>query len=90
MMIRFIQDRQIPDLYDLCDLYDVANVAGGSRIMCMIQGMFPALDLYRTDPAQHLITAGQDLSDLHRDLYDLDRDISDLDRDVSDLDRKSI
>ena len=33
--------------------------------------MFPGLDLYYTDPAQHLITAGEDPDDLDRDLSDL-------------------
>ena len=42
------------------------------------------MDLYYTDPAQHLITAGWDLDDLDRDLSDL-YDLSDLDRDLSDL-----
>ena len=37
------------------------------------------------DPAQHLITAGEELDDLDHDLYDLDRDLYDLDRDLSDL-----
>ena len=46
---------------------------GGSHTICIIQDMFPGLDLYHTDPAQHLITAGEDLDDL----YDLS-DISDL------------
>ena len=47
------------------------------------------MDLYYTDPAQHHITAGQELDDLDRhlsDLSDLDRDVSDL-SDISDLDR---
>ena len=30
--------------------------------------MFPGLDLYYTDPAQHLITAGWDRDDLDHDL----------------------
>ena len=30
--------------------------------------MFPGLDLRRTEPVQHLITAGWDLDDLDRDL----------------------
>ena len=30
--------------------------------------MFPGLYLYCTDPAQHMITAGEDIDDLHRDL----------------------
>ena len=29
---------------------------GGSRKICMIEDDFPGLDLYYTDPAQHLIT----------------------------------
>ena len=33
--------------------------------------MFPGLDLYYPDPAQHLTTAGEDLDDLDRDLSDL-------------------
>ena len=37
----------------------------------MIYDMFSGLDLYCTDPAQHLTTAGQDLDDLDRDLSDL-------------------
>ena len=30
----------------------------------MVYDMVPGLDLYRTDPTQHLIRAGQDLDDL--------------------------
>ena len=33
--------------------------------------MSPGLDLYYTDPAQHLRTAGYDLEDLDRDLSDV-------------------
>ena len=58
---------------------------GETLTMCMIWHMFPGLDLYCTDPAQHLTTAGEDLSDLDRDLSDLDRHLSDLGRDLSDL-----
>ena len=36
----------------------------------MVYGTIPGLDLYCTDLAQHLITAGSDLQD------DLDRDLS--------------
>ena len=36
--------------------------------------MFPGLDLYYTDPAQQLVTAGSDLDDLS----DLDRHESDF------------
>ena len=46
--------------------------------------MFPGLDLYCTDPSQHIITAGYDLDYLDRDLSDLS-DLSDLDRDLSDV-----
>ena len=35
---------------------------GGSRITCMILDMFPGLDLYCTDPEQHLTTAGREWS----------------------------
>ena len=31
---------------------------GGSRINCMNVGMSPGLDLYYTDPAQHILTTG--------------------------------
>ena len=41
----------------------------GGRIICMIQDRFSGLDLYRTDLAQHLITAGQDLLDHNLDRY---------------------
>ena len=34
---------------------------GGSRTACVIYNVFPWLDLYFADPAQQLITAGQDL-----------------------------
>ena len=47
--------------------------------------MVAGLDLYHTDPALHLITAGEDLDDLGRDLSDDLSDLSDLDRDLSDL-----
>ena len=30
--------------------------------------MFSELDMYRTDPAQHPTTAGEELDDLHHDL----------------------
>ena len=33
--------------------------------------MFPVLDLYYTDHAQHPIVAGEDLDDLNRDLADV-------------------
>ena len=37
----------------------------------MIWDRFRGLDLYHADPAQHLITAGEDPDDLDRDLSDL-------------------
>ena len=37
----------------------------------MIHDAFPGSDLYITDPAQHIITAGSDLNDLDRDQSDL-------------------
>ena len=39
------------------------------------------VDLYYADPAQHLMTAGEELDDLDHDLSDP----SDLDHDLSDL-----
>ena len=41
---------------------------GGSRNTCMIQDILPGLDLHPTDPALHLIMAGDVLDDLDRDL----------------------
>ena len=37
----------------------------------MIQDSFPGLDLYCTDPAQYLITAGLHPGDLDHDLCDI-------------------
>ena len=37
----------------------------------MIYRMFPGLDLYCTDPAQPLTTAGEELDDLDHHLSDL-------------------
>ena len=45
-------------VYDLYDLYDLAHVAGLEPLTCMIKDKFSGLDLYYTDPAQHLIAAG--------------------------------
>ena len=39
---------------------------GESRIFCIAQDMLPGFHLYCTDPAQHLIAAGQDFDDLDR------------------------
>ena len=54
--------------------------------------MFPGLDLYYTDPAQHTMTTENDLDDLYDlhdlyDLYDLHGldDIYDLDGDLSEV-----
>ena len=46
-------------------------VPGGSRATCMIQHMFPGLDMYYADPAQHLTTAGEELGDLDHDLSEV-------------------
>ena len=43
----------------------------GSRITCMIYDTFSGLDLYCTDPVQHLTREGYDLDDLD-DLDDLE------------------
>ena len=43
---------------------------GGSRKICMTYHTCHGLNLFDTDPAQHLIAAGQDLHDLDRDLSD--------------------
>ena len=37
----------------------------------MISDTLPSLDLYYTDPAQHVITAGLEVDDLDRDLSGL-------------------
>ena len=58
------QGRQIPDLYDLQMM-----LPDGSHIICMIQDIFPELDLYYTDPTQHLRTAGQDLQMIQIVIY---------------------
>ena len=80
-MIQIFQGRCIPDLCDLYDLYDLYDLQltlqGGSRKICMVQDMFPAFGPYYTDPAHHLMTAGNDLDDLD-DMYELDRDMSDV------------
>ena len=38
--------------------------------MCIRDSMFPALDLYRTDPAQPLKAVGEYLNDIDRNLSD--------------------
>ena len=60
-------------------IYQAGQVDSWSvRITCMICIMFPGLDLYYTDPAQSLTTAGEELDDLDHDLSVLD----DLDHDL--------
>ena len=77
------------DLYDLCDLdlqdiiipdlYDLDHVSKqGPYILHYLGRVY-------THPAQHILTAGQNLDDLDRDLSDLDY-LDDLNRDLSDLD----
>ena len=59
-----IRDRyDLYDLYDLYEPYDLHHLAHVS-----------GLDLCYTDPAQHLIAAGQELDDVD----DLDRDLFDV------------
>ena len=50
------QDRYIPDLYDLYDLYDLAHVAGWDpHNLHDLAHVSWVLNLYYTDPAQHII-----------------------------------
>ena len=49
---------------------------GAACIICMIQDRFPGLDLYYTGPAQHRITASQDLVEDLDDVDDLNGDTS--------------
>ena len=44
-------------MYDM----ELTMLTVGSRLTRMFYDMFPGLDLYCTDPAQPLITAGEDL-----------------------------
>ena len=44
---------------------------GGSRILYLVWRMFPGLNLHYTDPAQPLITAGEEPEDLDHDLFDV-------------------
>ena len=54
-------------MYDLCDmydLYDLAHVAGieaAYLVVCNIYDRFPGLDLFYTDLAIPLTTAGEKL-----------------------------
>lgn len=52
------------DRFVTCMVY--LTLPRGSRIPWTIWDMFPALDLYYIDAAQHLIPAGYDLDDLER------------------------
>ena len=46
----------------------------GSRMICVIYSrVFPALDLFRTDPAEHAMT-----TDITSTVGDLDRDLSNV------------
>ena len=56
------------DLYDLYDLYDPSRFPGERRITCMVQVMYPGLDLLYADPAQPLTTAGEELDNLDHDM----------------------
>ena len=68
-------DQDLPGRADtilICGIYCRSLLPGESRtIFCAIYGTFSGLDLYYTDPSQHLITAVWDLDDLDRDLSDL-------------------
>ena len=68
-MIYMFQGRYVRHLYDLCDLYDLKlMLPGGSRKFCAIQHMLSGWDLYDTDIAQSLATAGGELDNLDHDL----------------------
>ena len=54
----------------LCEVR-VSYMVGPVYIICVIQHVFPGLDLYYADTAQPLTTAGEELDDL----YDLDHDL---------------
>ena len=43
----------------------------GGRTICVIEDMFPGLDLYYADPAQRITTAGEESDDLDHDLSEL-------------------
>ena len=45
---------------------------GGSSVICVTEDTFPGVGsvLYCTDPAQHLITAGEDLDYIDDDLLE--------------------
>ena len=55
------------------DLHDPSININSSAVQSDLQHNFPGLDMYYTDPAQHIAMAGQDLDDLDdlNDLYDL-------------------
>ena len=54
-MMWIFQGRYIRDLYELYDLYGLAHVAEWEPTNLCDLGHFSGLDLYCTDPAQHLI-----------------------------------
>ena len=60
----------IPLIFMICMICMISMIQltlpGGSRIISMIQGVFPGLELCYRGPAQHLVTAGQDTSDLRQ------------------------
>ena len=62
LLMQIFQGRYIPDLYDLYDLYDMydlAHVAGWEPYnLRYLAHVLLGFDLYCTDPAQLLRTAG--------------------------------
>ena len=50
---------------------------GGSRIIRTIYDMLPGLDMYGTDPAQHVLLAGYNLRQII-----IDRDLSEVSKTI--------
>ena len=68
----------------VCMMQLMLMLPGGSRIVCIIEDVFPGLDLYCcTYPVQYLITAGQDIDSLDRAHNGKLEDVDDQDRDLS-------
>ena len=71
MVGTYFRANLFPILYNMIWLM----MPSGSRTICMIEDNISELDLYYTDPAQHLTTARQDLDDLD---HDLENDLSEV------------
>ena len=64
----FEADIWIPDLYDLCDLYDLAHVAVWEPcILRDLRHVAGVGSILCTDPSQPITTAGEELDDLSVD-----------------------